>query len=334
MDDRQQPSTHKAEPLEAWLAGLRLGEPISQEGLALIPLYADGERRSVQYRTLAVAIAAGEVIVTETAQATVPTLKLINKGRLPVLILDGEEVIGGRQNRIVNTTLLVPARSAFDLPVSCVEHGRWHEVQPMFDAGETAYPRLRSQKLEQVAASYAVRGAPVADQAAVWDEVADRHRRVGSRSDTGAMRDAYASRQEDLTRAQEQLRCPDNGPVGVVALVSGRAVCADIFDQAETLGGYWPRLVRSYALEALGAETAAPSLDSARRLLQRPLKAQRTAFPSPGLGQDVRISGNGVVGAALIWEGVAVHTAVFRRQNGTKGARIRRPTQRARWYER
>lgn len=122
--------------------------------------------------------------------------------------------------------------------------------------------------------------------------------------------------------------------MGVVALVSGRAVCADIFDQAETLGSYWPRLVRSYALEALGAEPAALSLDSARRLLQRPLKAQRATFPSPGLGQDVRISGNGVVGAALIWEGVAVHTAVFRRRNDTTGPHIRRPSQRARWYER
>lgn len=108
----------------------------------------------------------------------------------------------------------------------------------MFDAGEMACPGLRSQKLEQVAASYAARGAPVADQAAVWEEVAERHRRVGSRSATGAMRDAYIQRQDDLNRAEEQLRCPDDGPVGVLALVSGRAACADIFDQAETPRGY------------------------------------------------------------------------------------------------
>jgi hypothetical protein len=334
MDDQPRPSTQKTDPLEAWLAALRLGEPLSDRALALVPLYADGGGRTVQYRTLAAAIALGEVIVTEAAQAAVPTLQVINKGELPVLILDGEEVVGGRQNRVVNTTLLVPARSTFDLPVSCVEHGRWHEMQPMFDAGETAYPRLRSQKLEQVAASYAARGAPVADQAAVWDEVADRHRRVGSRSATGAMRDAYAERQDDLTHAEEQLRCPDDDPVGVLALVSGRAACADIFDQAETLRGYWPRLVRSYALEAIGEALAPPALASARRLLQRPLKAQRTAFPSPGLGQDVRISGNGVLGAALLYEDVAVHTAIFRRRRKAMSSpSIRRPSQRARWYQ-
>jgi hypothetical protein len=141
MDTRQQPSTQKTDPLQAWLAALRLGEPLSDRALALVPVYADGGHRTLRYRTL------GEVIVSEAAQAAVPTLQLINKGELPVLILDGEEMVGGRQNRVVNTTLLVPARSAFDLPVSCVEHGRWHELRPMFDAGETAYPRLRSQKL-------------------------------------------------------------------------------------------------------------------------------------------------------------------------------------------
>ena len=130
------------------------------------------------------------------------------------------------------------------------------------------------------------------------------------------MRDAYTERQDDLTCAEKQLRCPDDGPVGVLALVSGRAVCADIFDQAETLRGYWPRLVRSYAFEAVEEAPTPPSLDSARRFLLRPLKARRIAFPSPGLGQDVRISGNGVVSAALVCEDVAVHGSVRTQNRG------------------
>lgn len=335
MDDRNDSPTQQTDALTAWLADLRLGGPITEGALALVPVYAEGAAKTLQYRTLARAIALGEVTVTEAPQATVPTLQLTNTGALPILIIDGEEVVGGKQNRVVNTSLLVPAKSTFDLPVSCVEHGRWHDVGPAFDAGETAYPRLRSQKLEQVAASYATRGAPVADQAAVWEEVADRHRRVGSRSDTGAMRDAYAERQDDLARAEERFRCPEDNAVGVVALVGGRAACADVFDQADTLRGYWPRLVRSYALEALGAAVAPPSTDSARRLLHRPLKAERTAFRSPGLGQDVRINGNGVVGAALVCDEVAIHTAPFRRRrDGTEGPSIRRPSQRTLRYER
>lgn len=316
--DQQQLYAQALDPVVAWLAALRLGEPIVDEtqALGLVPLYPTTDVRIVKYRTLPHAIELGEVLVQEVAGgATVPTLQVVNKGACPVLLLDGEEVVGGLQNRVVNTTLLVPAHSTFDLPVTCVERGRWSNLQATFHAGETAYPRLRRQKVEQVAASYATQGAPVAEQTAVWDEVAERHRRIGSHSQTGAMRDAYSARQNDLQRAEERLRCPDDGPVGVLALIGGRSACADIFDQPDTLRHYWPRLVRSYALDAIGETPRPPSLESARRLLRRPFKAERTAFPSLGLGQDVRISGNGVVGAALLHNGVAVHTSLFRRHS-------------------
>jgi hypothetical protein len=330
MQDRSNDVTRGADTLDKWFAGLRLGEPNVDGALALIPIFADAGNQTVQYRTLARAIALGELIVMEAPQATVPTLRVINKGELPVLIIDGEEVVGGQQNRVVNTSLLVPAKSTFDLPVSCVEHGRWSEMKPSFDAGETAYPQLRSQKIEQVAASYARRGVPEADQGAVWDDVADRHRRVGSQSATGAMRDAYVARHDDLARAGERFQYPDGAPIGVIALVGGRSACSDIFDQPESLRAYWPGLVRSYALEGVGAHASRPSLGSARRLLERAQAARRTAFPSPGLGQDVRMSGNGIVGAALIWCDAAVHTAVFRRRhNETVGTPIRRSSQRA-----
>lgn len=86
--------------------------------------------------------------VTERRSPTVRTLKLLNTSALAVLILDGEELVGGWQNRIVTTTLLVPARTTFDLPVSCVEADRWHVVGSAFWTGETAYPTLRSLKLK------------------------------------------------------------------------------------------------------------------------------------------------------------------------------------------
>src|SRR6185437_11391212 len=110
----------------------------------------------------------------------------VNRGSLPVLILDGEEVVGGLQNRVVNTTLLVPPKTTFNLPVSCIEHGRWHAEQATFDSGEAVYPSLRRQKIEQVSASFYVSARPVADQAAVWAEVDSRHHQTGTRSATAA----------------------------------------------------------------------------------------------------------------------------------------------------
>jgi hypothetical protein len=322
--------------LVAWLDTLRLGTPRRSGPLAVVAVYGDPRHQPVvAYRTLAEAIASGEVLISEHTSASVPTLQVLNQGAVPVLILDGDEVTGGRQNRVVNTTLLVPARTAFDLPVSCIEHGRWHETRAMFAAGEAVHPSLRRQKNEQVTASFLRVARPVSDQGAVWAEVADRHRRTGTRSATSSLRDAYVQRAADLTEAERVLTCPDDAPTGVVAFVDGHALCADLFDKPETLAHYWSRLVRSYALETVDARSdTEPRLDSALRLLRRPSKATLTPFASPGLGIDVRVSGNGVVGAGLVHDGSVLHAALFRRGQSTARAQLRTPGQRARHLER
>lgn len=320
--------------LVGWLEGLRLGDARQRAGLALAPVYHDRPAPGASYVTLPDALAAGDALITEQPHASVPTLRVQNLSALPILILDGEEVVGGKQNRVVNTTLLVPPRSVFDLPVSCVEHGRWNDASPTFQVGEAAYPTLRRQKMAQVAASVAAEGEHRADQGAIWDEIAGRHAREGIASPTGAMRDAYRGGADDLEDAERALPCPPDDPVGVVALVGGRAHCADLFDHPTTLRGYWPRLVRSYALEAADAQPNEPSAASAQRLLRRPLQARRTVHPSAGLGCEVRLAGNGVVGAALVWADAIVHLALFRQARPrAERTPIRRPSERRAYYE-
>jgi hypothetical protein len=319
------------EQLKIWLTTLRLGRLRRSGPLAVAPVYCGGQEPTMAYRTLAEAIQSGEAVISEHASASVPTLQVLNRSSLPVLILDGDEVVGGLQNRVANTTLLVPSRSTFDLPVSCVEHGRWHETQTTFGAGESVHPSLRRQKAEQVTSSFLTMAQPIADQAAVWAEVDTRHRRTGTTSATSALRDAYVERSGDLEATERALTCPYDGALGIVAFMDGHALCADLFDRPSTLDHYWSRLVRSYALEALDARpNAEPRLDSAVRLLQRPVHATLTPFPSPGLGVDVRITGTGVVGAALLYEGSVVHAALFRRRSSTPRTQLRTPGERAR----
>ena len=290
--------------------------------LKLVPVYSDHYQNVADYRTLSEAIALGEVLVTEQSMATVNALRVVNKGVLPVLILDGEEVVGGLQNRVVNTTLLIPAESAFDLPVSCFEHG--------FHAGEAVHPTLRREKSAQVTASLHTAEAPLANQQAIWSEVDARHRAMGTSSATAALRDAYVQRGNDLDHVLSGLAYPSDGPVGVVALFEGRAQCADLFDRPETLRVYWNRLVRSYALEALDRKPGKPSVDSAAWLLRRPGRARLTPFASIGIGTDVRIVGNGVVGAARVHGQKVVHTGIFRHRERGHGADLQGPRERAR----
>jgi hypothetical protein len=296
-------------------------------------VYGGESEERLAYRTLSEALATGEVRIAEHATATVPTLQLINHGKFPVLVLDGEEVVGGLQNRVVNTSLLIAAGAAFDLPVTCVEHGRWHAERRDFDAGEAVHPTLRRLKAEQVSATFATAAAPIANQSEVWAEVASRHRRTGTRSATAALRDAYVTRRRELEAAEQALVLPGDGPTGVLAMVEGRAVCADLFDRPETLRTYWSRLVRSYALEAVGSMPGEPRLDSAKRLLARPADAALRPFKSPGLGVDVRITGSGVVGAALVHASNVLHAALFRGTERLTRGQIRGPRERRRRFD-
>jgi hypothetical protein len=326
--------SHSAtDALLRWLKDLRLGEPMQSGPLTLVPVYGGVVPDALAYRTLAEALERGEVTIAEHTSPTVPNLQLVNHGPLPVLILDGEEVVGGLQNRVVNTTLLVPAKTTFDLPVSCIEHGRWHEASNNFKTGEAVHPTLRRQKVEQVSASLAIAAAPIADQSAVWGEVATRHRRTGTHSATAALRDAYAAKHAELTAAERDLVFPTGDPNGVVALIEGHAECADLLDRSETLRQYWPRLVRSYALEASGARMGEPRVDSAQRLLARPIGASCRPFASPGLGVDLRITRNGVVGSSLVHAGHVLHTALFRQHHQRTPAGMSTPRQRRRHIE-
>jgi hypothetical protein len=334
MELRDKPGgENEARRLAEWLAGLKLGPPAIVDALAVAPLYAEAAPISFNYLGLDEALATGQVTVTEKAQASVPTLLVINHSTLPILLLDGEEVVGGRQNRVVNASLLVPAESVFELDVTCVEHGRWHEQGRNFSSGEAVYPTLRRQKAEHVAASLAAAGGPRTDQSAVWDEIAAVHRSRGTRSETAAVHDVYIDLSESLERAEDVLSCPADGPVGLVAFIGGRAVCADIFDRPTTLRAYWRRLVRSYALEAEGATPATASLKSAGRLMASASAAVPVAHPSSGLGWDFRLTAATVVGAALVYQEEVVHTALFSKRTPGRGVGVRRPVERARRLE-
>lgn len=319
-----------------WIASLRAGLVQSCGALHLVALHAPGKAAPAPgYRTLAQAVAGGEAIVTEAASAEVPTLQIVNKGGLPILVLDGEEVVGGRQNRVVNSSLLVPPRCAFPLPVSCVEQGRWHQQAAAFAPGEAAFPTLRAAKAQHVSVAYARSGAPSADQGAVWHEISELQAREATASGTRAMRDTYVQRGELLAEAERSLT-PADGAVGVVAVAGGHAFCADVFEHPATLIAYWGRLVRSYALEAASASlssgSAGGAASAAQRLLERAVRADRTPFPSPGLGHDVRLAAPRVVGAGLIYGTAAVHTALFRRRSADPTSPVpnfSRPSRRA-----
>jgi hypothetical protein len=269
----------------------------------------------LRYRTLEEALGEGWVKVVEKPSASVPELVLQNMGQLMVLVLDGEEIVGGKQNRIVNASFLVAAGATVTLPVTCVEHGRWHDVSPVFSSGEASYFSLRQAKHVQVSQSLRATGSARADQGAIWALVAESQAAARVASPTGAMHDIYRQRHQDIGAYQQAFPYVA-GAIGAILAMNGQVAGADLFDQPRTAEVLWPRLVRSYALDALDGRSGAPAnRDQARELLARGRAARAEVYPSLALGEDVRLEGDGVVGGALVFEHIPVHINLF----GTRG---------------
>ena len=119
------------------LERLQVGTPTTFASLTMFPLVGDGEGLPPEYATLDEALQQGLLEVREISQAgSVPELTVVNKGDRAVFLLDGEELVGAKQSRVLNLTILVPAGRTLIIPVSCVESGRW--------ASRSASPTRRS----------------------------------------------------------------------------------------------------------------------------------------------------------------------------------------------
>jgi len=141
---------------------------------------------------------------TEVSEAgSVPFLRVANGADRPLLLLDGEELIGAKQNRILNTTVLVAAHAEVTIPVSCVEQGRWGYRGRQFRPGDASlYASLRARKAAWVSQSIRAGREHIADQGGVWAHLACRASELEVDSPTGAMRDLYARHEADMEAAR------------------------------------------------------------------------------------------------------------------------------------
>jgi hypothetical protein len=296
------------------------GEPVTSAGLTMVPLL-DGHGSGGGYLTLDEAIATGSFRVTEVSESgSVPELLVVNDLVEPVLVVDGEELVGAKQNRIVNVSLLVPARSRIHIPVSCVEAGRWHHRTRHFGtAPRMHYSSGRGMKTRAVTESYRRVGRPLSDQGAIWQDIAAKSERLEARSDTSAMDAMYDRSAVALKRFEARFE-PLAGQVGAVFLIDGAPAGLDVFDSPATWRKLSPKLVASYGLDAVDvampqSQPGAPELLKrlAADLLARAAELSAEHYPSTGLGEDLRLTGPSLAGGALVVDERLLHLAVFPR---------------------
>ena len=297
-----------------------VGAPVTAGNLAMFPLLLPGDDEP-GYTMLDEALGAGLASVTEVSEAgSVPELLLKNLAPSPVLILDGEELIGAKQNRIVNLTILVAAKQTLKVPVSCVEAGRWSSRSREFEAaGRTHFASGRAQKLEAVSCAMRERGSREADQGQVWDAIEEKAQRLGAESPTQAAAAMYERSRTKLEELVARLE-PLPRQAGAVFAINGEVAGLDVFGSAAMWRKSMRKLVLSYGLDALdradepkAAEGASPG-----RFLAALKRTSAERFPAIGLGEDLRLTGRSVAGGGLVVDGKLVHLVAFPKAKRTR----------------
>ena len=178
--------------INTFLDELELGKREDHKNLTMFPLLtsADGE---LGYLTLGKVLENGLAEISEVSEGgSVPELRFSNKAELPVLIVDGEELVGAKQNRVANLTILAPAKTTIVIPVSCVEAGRWRYDRDDFIASERAhFARGRAAKVATVSHSMHSEGSRRSDQGRVWADISAKAARMEVHAPTQAMGDIY-----------------------------------------------------------------------------------------------------------------------------------------------
>ncbi len=334
-------------------SGYSLLSPIRSGNLTVFPVVASKSYDTAEFLTLDEGLRSGDVVVTEAGQARglirhrpgesaiihpvrdaeVNRLVLVNNSKRPLLLLAGEIVTGGKQDRVIGKDLIVPGESdPVDLSVFCVEPGRWVAANGKNGFGSAG------GVIGGLVASPVVRSkAMVAkDQQQVWDSVrtsqsamattveaagaapavnaTTSYARVMDNKEVQKQVDAVAEPvQRNYESIIRQLR--DKNAVGVVVAVNGEIVWADIFASTHLLQKYWPKLVRSYATEAVvtRAKGGEASLKDAQKFLDDLQGRQETAETEPGIYRQTEITGDGFkvfeLTSLLPKTGFAVHVA-------------------------
>ena len=290
--------------------GLRVGPPQIAGTLTLFPIFGDGA--GLDYLTLAEAQQANAVKITElTGRSTVSLLAVKNAGVLPVLIIDGDILLGLKQDRVLNTTILVPAQSTLEIPVSCVEAGRWQPRSPTAQRSDfSVSPGVRAAKLKAMIGRARSSGKFDSDQLAVWSEVEKYALSLGVRSETNAYSDIVRQRRPQIEERLAQLK-PADGQSGVLAAVAGRPVSFDLFDKASTLARLWQGLIGSYVTESLASPASEASIDveAASAWIRSLSSGEASVHPAVGMGEAALITAAGHDLSALVVDSVPIHIA-------------------------
>lgn len=285
--------------------------PASRRGVVtVLPLFASAPPRKIDYRLGADALADGAFEIRELKRGqSAGRLEALNRDKRRVLLVEGDHLLGINQNRVLTSTALVGAFQRLELPVSCVEEGRWRAHATPTTVTTAGVPAgLRRIVKQTVTKSLLAGGERRADQHWLWSEISEQQRRLRVRSATTALAHTFAEREGEISDVAGGLPYAPKA-IGLAIGVGAELVSLDLFDNPTTCAYYWRRLVQGAALDGLssGQEGLVGGAE-VHTLLEQLCQASWLPFAPIGEGEEFRSSApSGASASALVFGDCLVH---------------------------
>lgn len=291
---------------DSFVQQARFGDIETHGPVSVLPIFMP-HVPVLDYVSLESALRSDAVEIVETDEVgSVPELHLVNSSDLNVLILDGEELEGAKQNRVLNTTVIAGSKRKITIPVSCTESGRWSFTSQKFRSSQTIMPRdIRETKKRSVDESLRSSRSFRSDQVRIWSDVQRLLERTNTDFSTNAMKDAIDGRR-DLIDGYSTRFTFQPGQTGMVVFVEGLPSGIEYCSRPEVFQEVMPRLITSYAFEAIidvdvnDRPEVMVGLDEGQTFLDSIKALDIETYQSVGLGTDIRFRDSNVSGSAVI----------------------------------
>ena len=305
--------------IEATLNEVRLGDPQHYRNMSVFPLLFSGESK-LEYSMLRKALNEEYIMITEISEnGSVPELKLFNMSESYILLLDGEELEGAKQNRVLNTTLLVPPKSELKVPVSCTEQGRWNRVSAEFQhSGKFLFRRARGNKMSRVHHSLKSGQGYRSNQQEVWKDISQLQSNRNTHSPTSAMKDIYDKEKDNLNDFLKAFTLIE-GQCGMIIGIGGQVAGLEYLSSSDRYSDVHRQLIESYTMDALveklSGECPELTLEESQSFLEQIWSATQETFRSAAAGTDVRLESEHLVGSGLVEGEELIHLSAFALQS-------------------
>ncbi|MDQ7785851.1 MAG: hypothetical protein RDU20_23420 [Desulfomonilaceae bacterium] len=306
------------ENIQRFLEEIKIGARQSHGNMTLYCVLK-AEDADVDFMGLDEALDRSAISITELDEAgSVRELRVTNKSDRKVLMLDGEELVGAKQNRVLNVSVLIAPNSETIIPVSCVERGRWsYRSREFGSAGRAMSPDLKRKKTRSVSDSLRSTGSFESAQGMVWQEIDAKFDRLAEkRSPTMALSDLYDAQRDRSEEYLKAFRTVDF-QIGMVVFIDNKLAGVELLDKYDAFRRSHSKLVQSYAMDAIETALQEITAESKSRkaravnILEQTADAIVETRKSVALGEDIRLESEDVIAAGLEFEGRVLQLSIF-----------------------